>query len=409
MQQRAAYLPRIVGTLLVAATACGGGGDKATAPDNSPASVTSNVATPASAVILSPVNPAPSVVVKTSRGVPLANVRLTFVVTAGGGAVVGGSQLTDANGVARVDSWTLGGTPGVNTLSATAGAATAVFTVNATNTCVLSGSISVGGTVTGNLTTSPCATGDGTAAQSWSFQQASGQSLVTFAMRPTGSPTFDTVLLLHRNSYAAFDRLIAFNDDDQTLSTTDSRLDAILGAGSYVITANNFEPGVTGPFTITASSWSGEFMNCRDAFVTTGVTTNQTMASGCAYPTGQLVDPVGIYLAQGQQVQVDMTSTAFDPQLDLYPIGSSMRIGTDNNSGGGTSARLIYTAATAGIYVFVATSPLAQQVGAYTLSFTSIVGGPVGPAASSGATTLPTGRDKPTLRDRQPTPWQRSE
>ncbi len=410
MQRRATDISRMLGALLVAATACGGGGDKATAPNNSPASVTANVTTPASAVIASPINPTPSVVVKSSAGTALANIRVNFVVTAGGGTVVGGSKLTDASGIAAADSWTLGSTPGANTLTVTAGGAKTVFTVNATNTCALSGGISVGATVTGNLTTSPCALGDGTAAQSWSFPQPSGQTNVSFVMHPTGSPTFDTVLLLHRDSYAAFERLIGFNDDDQSgTPTTDSRLDAILGAGTYVLSGNNFDAGVTGPFSITANVWDGEFKNCRDVFVTTGVTTNQTMATGCSYSTGQLVDPVGIYLAQGQQVRFDMSSSAFDPKLDLYQISSNVPIASDDNSGGGTSARITFTAATAGTYVLLATSPAVQQVGAYTLGVTGLANGPVGPAPTSGAGSSPVRKDGPAARVRSLMPWQRSE
>ena len=410
MQRRAVYVPRLLGALTVAvAAACGGGGDKATAPGNSPATVTSNVATPASAVIASPINPTPSVVVKNSAGAPLANVRVTFVVTAGGGVVAGASKLTDATGIASVDSWTLGSTPGTNTLTATAGAKTATFTVTGTNTCVLSGGLTVGGTVTGNLSTSPCAAAGGTAAQSWSFQQPSGQTAVSFVMHPTGSPTFDTVLLLHRNTYAAFDRLIGFNDDDQTVAggTTDSRVNAILGAGSYVISGNNFDAGVTGPFTITAEAWTGDIVNCRDAFITTGVTTNQTMTNSCNYQgTTQYVDPAEIYLAQGQQVQIDMTSTAFDPKLDLY-LASGTPAGSDDNSGGGTSARIVYTAGAAGIFVIVPTAATASQVGAYTLSATSIAGGPVGPATLSAAAGTAIVKAPKHDGPRSAMPWQR--
>ena len=410
MQRRAVYVPRLLGALTVAvAAACGGGGDKATAPGNSPATVTSNVATPASAVIASPINPTPSVVVKNSAGAPLANVRVTFVVTAGGGVVAGASKLTDATGIASVDSWTLGNTPGTNTLTATAGAKTATFTVTGTNTCVLSGGLTVGGTVTGNLSTSPCAAAGGTAAQSWSFQQPSGQTAVSFVMHPTGSPSFDTVLLLHRNTYAAFDRLIGFNDDDQTVAggTTDSRVNAILGAGSYVISGNNFDAGVTGPFTITAEAWTGDIVNCRDAFITTGVTTNQTMTNSCNYQgTTQYVDPAEIYLAQGQQVQIDMTSTAFDPKLDLY-LASGTPAGSDDNSGGGTSARIVYTAGAAGIFVIVPTAATASQVGAYTLSATSIAGGPVGPATLSAAAGTAIVKAPKHDGPRSAMPWQR--
>jgi hypothetical protein len=56
---------------------------------------------------------------------------VTFAVTAGGGAVTGGSQTTDATGTATVGSWTLGTTAGANTLGVTAGSLNAAFSITA--------------------------------------------------------------------------------------------------------------------------------------------------------------------------------------------------------------------------------------------------------------------------------------
>ena len=393
---------------IVATAACGS--DKPTGPDNTPATVTANGAYPTSAVIASPVNPAPSVVVKNASGAPLPNVRVTFTVTAGNGTVLGASQLTDASGIATVDSWTLGDTPGAQALTATAGGKTAVFSVNATNECNISGAITAGGTVNGNLSTSPCAMGDGTAAQSWTFQQATGQAAMSFVMR---APSFDAVLVLHRNTFTRFDKILGFNDDDQSIMTTDSRLNVIVGPGTYVVSGANFEPGATGAFTISAESWTGDLANCDDAFITTGVTTNQTLTNSCQYTaTGQSVDPVLLYLQQGEQVQIDMTSAVFDPKLDLYFSGSNP-IAQDDNGGGGTSARITYTAPSSGIYYVIATSPTAGQSGAYTLSTTLLTPAPAGPApsaplAASGRAAVRASKATRGAPGAAATPWQRT-
>jgi Bacterial Ig-like domain (group 1) len=380
MLRRVRHAGGALGAMIaIVATVAACGSDKSTGPDNTPASVSANGTFPASAVIASPVRPAPSVVVKNASGAPLPNVRVTFTVTSGGGLVDGPSQLTDANGIATVGDWTLGNTTGAQALTASAGGKTLVFSVNATNTCAITGTIAAGGTVNGNLSTTPCAMGDGTAAQSWTFQQGAGQSIVSFAMHSTGTPIFDTVLLLHRNTFTRFDNVIGFNDDDPAGVSTDSRLNAILGPGTYVLSGVNFDAGETGPFTISAESWSGEFANCEDFFVTPGITTNQTMTNSCAYTaTGQYVDPVAIYLAQGERVQIDMTSAAFDPQLDLFLSGNTP-VAQDDNGGGGTSARITYTAAASGIYVLVAGSHVAGQGGAYTLT-TALVAPPPPPS-----------------------------
>jgi hypothetical protein len=55
-----------------------------------------------------PANQRPSVVVTDIDNNPVENVRVRFEVISGGGHVSSANQLTDANGVATVGSWTLG-------------------------------------------------------------------------------------------------------------------------------------------------------------------------------------------------------------------------------------------------------------------------------------------------------------
>lgn len=62
---------------------------------------------------------------------PLANVSVTFAVTAGGGSLGVSSLLTNAAGQVSLSGWTLGATPGANTLSATV-AGVAPVTISAT-------------------------------------------------------------------------------------------------------------------------------------------------------------------------------------------------------------------------------------------------------------------------------------
>jgi adhesin/invasin len=64
----------------------------------------------------------PSVIVKDQFGNVVSGVSVTFAVGLGGGTVVPTTAITtDAGGIARVTSWTLGSTPGANTLTATSG------------------------------------------------------------------------------------------------------------------------------------------------------------------------------------------------------------------------------------------------------------------------------------------------
>jgi adhesin/invasin len=65
-----------------------------------------------------PVPIAPSVRVRDAEGTPLPGIPVTFTVTKGEGTVVGETPVTDADGVAAVNQWTLGHTVGENELSA---------------------------------------------------------------------------------------------------------------------------------------------------------------------------------------------------------------------------------------------------------------------------------------------------
>ena len=68
---------------------------------------------------------APSVQIQNVlAGTGVAGVTVTFAVASGGGSVTGATATTDANGIATVGSWTLGTTPGANTLTATASGVT---------------------------------------------------------------------------------------------------------------------------------------------------------------------------------------------------------------------------------------------------------------------------------------------
>ena len=82
----------------------------------------------------------PAVRVTDANGQGAGGVQVTFVATNGGGAVVGGSQLTDATGVATIGAWILG--PGApNTLTATVSASVTgnpvIFTASAATNIVV--------------------------------------------------------------------------------------------------------------------------------------------------------------------------------------------------------------------------------------------------------------------------------
>jgi hypothetical protein len=75
-------------------------------------------------------SPAPTVRVKDRNGNPMQDVQVLFTVTSGGGAPQTVSKRTDADGTASV-AWTLGWNRGANSLAASAGHGSVVFSATA--------------------------------------------------------------------------------------------------------------------------------------------------------------------------------------------------------------------------------------------------------------------------------------
>jgi hypothetical protein len=81
----------------------------------------------------------PAVRVLDEQGDPVAGVTVSFAVTGGGGQVSGESQVTSGDGIARVGGWTLGVSPGTNTLEASVAGAVGspvAFTAEGTSTAM---------------------------------------------------------------------------------------------------------------------------------------------------------------------------------------------------------------------------------------------------------------------------------
>jgi hypothetical protein len=98
-----------------------------------------------SAPVGTPVATPPVVKVTDANNTPVSGVGVTFAVASGGGSITGATTTTNASGLAAVGSWTLGATPGANTLTATvANLPLVTFTATGTGPSILL-------TVPGNL------------------------------------------------------------------------------------------------------------------------------------------------------------------------------------------------------------------------------------------------------------------
>lgn len=88
-----------------------------------------------SATVQTPLAVAPAVTLSDSAGNPVAGVAVTFSVASGGGSLASLTATSNASGIATAGSWTMGATPGPNTLTASvtgaAGVLNALFTATA--------------------------------------------------------------------------------------------------------------------------------------------------------------------------------------------------------------------------------------------------------------------------------------
>ena len=224
-----------------------------------PASVTAVNSATQTAQVGTSVPVAPSVRVVDADGNPVAGVTVVFAVTAGNGSLVNASVTTDANGVATVGSWTLGSTPGANTVVASVGTLNSAFNATATpmpgaeyvvTPAATSVVVGTGVTVTAQLAdanhnpvSTPgriitwSSTNGGSFSSGTSTTNASGQATVTFTASTTAGVTH-----------------VATATDGSSITGTTAGITTIAGAPSAVtstITVGSTALAVNGMTTIT--------------------------------------------------------------------------------------------------------------------------------------------------------------
>ena len=339
--------------LLGAQISCG----DSSGPGLVPSSISANSSTNQVASPGTQVPEPPSVIVRDQNGAALGGVSVTFAVTTGGGSVTGGTVVTSSAGVATVGSWTVGSAEGANTLVATSGNLSVTFTASNTNPCVITGTHTVGGTTSGELSASDCKFSDGsfvdlystvlTAAGTYSFTQSSS--------------SFDAYLLL----YDANGNEIGLNDD---FTGSNSRVKAILPPGNFVVAANSYDAGALGPYTVASTSDAGPVANCELVFVVRGITTSQGLeASDCPRTGGSYGDLFFINILAGQPVTISMSSAVVDAYIVIYDTNGALLISNDNKDTSTKDAQVAFTPVVSGYYGILATSGTVGATGAYTL------------------------------------------
>jgi uncharacterized protein (TIGR03437 family) len=233
------------------------------------------------------------------------------------------------------------------------------YTLAVRGTAANIGTISLGQSVSGNLSSSSGRTvlGDGSSADLYEFSVAS-QQVVTITMRSVAMDAY-MVLMDSSGLYLA--------SDDDSGGGTDSQIVRTLAPGKYRAEAGTFV-GQGGAYTLSLQA-----TNPTVTTITAGQTVNGTLSStsgrsgGCA---GCYADLYQFTLTSSQTLSVAMNSTVFDTYLRVLD-GSGNMLAADDDSGGGTNS-LVQRAFAAGTYRIEATSYSSGIGGAYTLALSAV-------------------------------------
>jgi len=189
------------------------------------------------------------------------------------------------------------------------------------------------------------------------------------------SSAFDAVVyVLDTNS-----ELLA--QDDDSAGGTNARVSfTVPTSGEYSLVVNSYEPDALGQYTLTVHR--GADVAAAPALQGAGDTIQGTLdASNDVMDDGSRYALHLIEAAAGESLDVTMTSSAFDAYL-LIVDANGNTIAEDDDSAGGTNARVSVTAPSAGTYTIVANSYGADATGPYTISVVR------GEAAAAGAATF---------------------
>ena len=329
----------------------------ATAQPRSPAAITAISAVNQTALPGTPVPEAPAVQVSDQTGQPLAGAVVTFAVTSGGGQLGTTTATTNASGQASAGSWTLGTTPGAQTVTATvSGLSPVTFNATAQDPCSVRTAYTLFTTVQGSLAASDCLLEGDYFVDLYSVNLPTAQ-MVEFRMN---SSQVDAWLEL----YDGQGNLVAGNDDDVG---TNAAVRVFAPSGNYFVAASSAFSDEVGTYQLSSATFSGN-ANCLEYWLIPGLSINGTIAaSDC--DLGTFTDEYLVVLRGGQSITIRMESTEMDPVVELYNVQGTL-VASDDDSGGGTTALLTYTATQTNLFVLDATTFTAGATGTYTLTVT---------------------------------------
>ncbi len=251
-----------------------------------------------------------------------------------------------------------------------------ILLVVATTTLDAQQRITMGQTIQGILDSGSLKLDDGSYYNLIRYDSPGNETIVILYQ----SPDFDTYLMLGTLNDGAFESIAS---DDDGGGGTDSRIEHTLtNAGTYYIRANTLGADETGSYTLSLQR-GGASAPVTATRTSTGSIRNlpigETISEELTSDNEMLQDSsyaqrYRVQLAAGQQVQITLQGDDFDAYLMLLDDEGTI-VAKDDDSAGGTDARINYTSAKTGPHIIIVNSLGKQEEGAFAL-FVEHIGGP---------------------------------
>ncbi|MCC7051881.1 MAG: Ig-like domain-containing protein [Gemmatimonadaceae bacterium] len=300
-----------------------------------------------------------------------ATTQLSALALNGSGLVVPGRTVTWASqtpalATVSADGVVTGVAVGTATIAATAdgktGTATVAVTLPPSARCDARDSITVGQVITGAIGSTDCVLADGSHADKYILTLTEARAVrINMA-----AATLDAFLTLQN---AATGTVIAENDDGNGPPYEGSRIELLLTAGRYVITATTFEDDGFGAYELSVTPGSQACIDAR-VFNSPGTVTDTLTAASCVLSDTSYVDRYSLTVPIGRTYTVTMRSAAFDAFMWMENTASGEMVGRNDDGGGGALGRdaRISVLLPAGTYTINANSARPRATGEYTLA-----------------------------------------
>lgn len=238
--------------------------------------------------------------------------------------------------------------------------------------------IRLGQTVQGSLDAGSLKLDDGSYFDLYRYDSRGNETIVILME----SSDFDAYLMLGTLDGGNFNQLAS---DDDGGGGTNSRIEyQITSSGSYYIRANTLEADQTGNYTLRLQSagLTNTLAGSVKELAIGRTITDRLNSSNEVLSDGSYAQRYRIQLTQNQVVQITLQGDDFDAYLMLQDDTGAV-VAQDDDSAGGTDARIDFTAPKTGAYTVIVNSLGREQEGEFALFVESIRGGSTATAAQT--------------------------